>query len=68
MLFVYLLMRVDGDERLVGGHVFLGLSKRLQFTWEIFLFFLKETKIAESDRCFGEMQILDGGCVPVWGL
>lgn len=33
-----------------------------------FLFFLKETKIAESDRCLGEMQILDGGCVPVWGL
>lgn len=39
VLFVYLLMWVDGDEWLVGGHVFLGLSKRLQFTWEIFCFF-----------------------------
>lgn len=38
MLFVYLLVRVNRDKGLVGGHVFLGLSKRLQFTWEMLFF------------------------------
>lgn len=43
---------------------------RPRFPWRLQTasVYLGETKIAESDRCLGEMQILDGGCVPVWGL